>query len=178
MILRCDHDTDGRRARRSILGSKPGAPSFGSQAMTIFGAPPGRGHDPDIRDTTRTFSVCVQGCATRPAPPSPRRRQPSYLYGRGYRPAANKKSATPRILVVDDEELARFTIREILTKAGHEIDEAENGDEAIKRQKAEPFDLIVTDIIMPGKDGVETIAELKRDDPRPTVLAISASRKI
>ena len=79
-----------------------------------------------------------------------------------------------RILVIDDEELARFTIREILTKAGHAIVEAENGDEAIKRQKAEPFDLIVTDIIMPGKDGVETIAELKRDDPWPTVLAISA----
>ncbi|MAF95318.1 MAG: response regulator [Rhodospirillaceae bacterium] len=79
-----------------------------------------------------------------------------------------------RILVVDDEELARFTIREILTGAGHEIDEAENGDEAIKRQKAEPFDLIVTDIIMPGKDVFETITELKQDDPAPIILAISA----
>jgi len=79
-----------------------------------------------------------------------------------------------RILVVDDEELARFTIREILTNAGHEIEEAENGDEAIKRQKAEPFDLIVTDIIMPGKDGIETITELKQDDPAPIILAISA----
>lgn len=85
------------------------------------------------------------------------------------------KSAMARILVVDDdEELARFTIREILTKAGHAIVEAENGNVAIECQKAEPFDLIVTDIIMPGKDGVETIAELKRDDPWPTVLAISA----
>ena len=79
-----------------------------------------------------------------------------------------------RILVVDDEELARFTIREILTKAGHEIEEAENGKQAIERQKAEPFDLIVTDIVMPGKDGVETIAELKRDVPAPIILAISA----
>lgn len=79
-----------------------------------------------------------------------------------------------RILVVDDEELARFTIREILTEAGHEIDEAENGDEAIKRQKDEPFDLIVIDIIMPGKDVFETIAELKQDDPVPIILAISA----
>lgn len=79
-----------------------------------------------------------------------------------------------RILVVVDEELARFTIREILVKAGHEIDEAENGDEAIKRQKAEPFDLIVTDIIMPGKDGIETIAELMHIHPSPIILAISA----
>ena len=79
-----------------------------------------------------------------------------------------------RILVVDDDELARFTIREILTMAGHEITEAENGDEAIKSQKAKPFDLIVTDIIMPGKDGVETITELKQDDPALVILAISA----
>ncbi len=79
-----------------------------------------------------------------------------------------------RILVVDDEELARFTIREILTKAGHEIEEAENGKQAIERQKAEPFDLIVTDIVMPVKDGVEMIAELKQDDPAPIILAISA----
>ena len=80
-----------------------------------------------------------------------------------------------RILVVDDEELARFTIREILTKAGHEIEEAENGKQAIERQKAESFDLIVTDIVMPEKDGVKMIAELKQDDPAPIIiLAISA----
>lgn len=79
-----------------------------------------------------------------------------------------------RILVVDDEELARFTIREILTMAGHTIEEAENGDEAIKCQMAEPFDLIVTDIIMPGKGGIELITELKQADPTPIILAISA----
>ncbi|MFQ5763929.1 MAG: response regulator [Rhodospirillales bacterium] len=79
-----------------------------------------------------------------------------------------------RILVVDDEELARFTIREILTKAGHEIDEAENGNEAIERHKAEPFDMIVTDIVMPDKDGIETIIELRQIYPSPIILAISA----
>ena len=78
-----------------------------------------------------------------------------------------------RILVVDDEELARFTIREMLAKAGHEIVEATNGNEAIELQKAEPFDLVVTDIIMPDKDGVETIAELKQNHPSPSILAIS-----
>ena len=79
-----------------------------------------------------------------------------------------------RILVVDDDELARFTIREILTMAGHEIAEAESGDEAIKQQKEGAFDLIVTDIIMPGKDGVQTITELKQGDPNLVILAISA----
>ena len=59
-----------------------------------------------------------------------------------------------RILVVDDEELARFTIRDILETAGHEIAEAENGNEAISLQNANPFDLIITDLIMPEKEGV------------------------
>ena len=78
-----------------------------------------------------------------------------------------------RILVVDDEELARFTIRDILETAGHEIEEAENGKQAIERQKAEPFDLIVTDIVMPEKEGVETTIELKRDYPDLKIIAIS-----
>jgi len=78
-----------------------------------------------------------------------------------------------RILVVDDEELARFTIREILETAGHEITEAENGNEAIASQNANPFDLIITDIIMPEKEGVETIIELKADYPNLKIIAIS-----
>ena len=78
-----------------------------------------------------------------------------------------------RILVVDDEELARFTIRDILETAGHEVAEAENGKEAIESQTAGPFDLIITDIIMPEKEGVETIIELKRDYPDLKIIAIS-----
>lgn len=56
-----------------------------------------------------------------------------------------------RILVVDDEEPARFTIRDILETAGHEVDEATNGNEAIESQSANPFDLIITDLLMPEK---------------------------
>lgn len=78
-----------------------------------------------------------------------------------------------RILVVDDEELARFTLREILEGAGHEVVEATNGNEALANQKAHPFDLIITDIIMPEKEGVETIIELKRDYPNLKIIAIS-----
>ena len=78
-----------------------------------------------------------------------------------------------RILVVDDEELARFTIRDILETAGHEVAEAANGKEAIESQTAGPFDLIITDIIMPEKEGVETIIELKRDYPDLKIIAIS-----
>ncbi|OHC76187.1 MAG: hypothetical protein A3G18_00740 [Rhodospirillales bacterium RIFCSPLOWO2_12_FULL_58_28] len=78
-----------------------------------------------------------------------------------------------RILVIDDEELARFTLREILENAGHEVSEARNGNEGIAFQKATPFDLVITDIIMPEKEGVETIIELKRDYPGIRIIGIS-----
>lgn len=78
-----------------------------------------------------------------------------------------------RILVIDDEELARFTLREILQAAGHDVSEAKNGNEGIAFQKAQPFDLVVTDIIMPEKEGVETIIELKRDYPDLKIIGIS-----
>ncbi len=78
-----------------------------------------------------------------------------------------------RILVIDDEELARFTMREILEGAGHEVAEARNGNQGLAFQKAQLFDLVVTDIIMPDKEGVETIIELKRDFPDLPIIAIS-----
>jgi len=78
-----------------------------------------------------------------------------------------------RILIVDDEELARFTIREILETAGHEVIEARNGNEGLACQKASPFDLVVTDIIMPEKEGVEMIIEMKRDFQNLKIIGIS-----
>ena len=78
-----------------------------------------------------------------------------------------------RILVVDDEELSRFTIREILESAGHEVSEAGNGNKAIAMQKSTPFDLVITDIIMPEKEGVETIIELKKDYPDLKIIGMS-----
>jgi CheY-like chemotaxis protein len=78
-----------------------------------------------------------------------------------------------RILVIDDEELARFTLREILETAGHEVVEATNGHEGVERQKANPFDMVITDMIMPDKEGLETIAELKGEYPDLKIIAIS-----
>ncbi|OFX12761.1 MAG: hypothetical protein A2516_09800 [Alphaproteobacteria bacterium RIFOXYD12_FULL_60_8] len=78
-----------------------------------------------------------------------------------------------RILVIDDEELARFTVREILESAGHTVEEATNGNEGLALQRRQPFDLVVTDIIMPEKEGIETIIEMKADYPALPVIAIS-----
>ena len=78
-----------------------------------------------------------------------------------------------RLLVIDDEKLARLTLRKILERAGHEAVEASHGSEGIAMYRAQPFDAVITDIIMPDKEGVETIIELKRDFPQVRLIAIS-----
>ena len=78
-----------------------------------------------------------------------------------------------RILVVDNEELARFAIRKILLSAGHDVVEAENGEVATDLCMSEAFDLVVTDILMPEKEGIETIMDLKRHNPDQKIIAIS-----
>lgn len=80
-----------------------------------------------------------------------------------------------RILIIDDEESNRFTLREILEFVGHSVAEAPNGNEGLALQKSTPCDLIITDIIMPEKGGIETIRELRRNDPNLKIIAISGS---
>ncbi|CCQ72428.1 response regulator [Magnetospira sp. QH-2] len=77
------------------------------------------------------------------------------------------------ILVIDDEELARFTIQEILESEGHVVLEAANGEEGLAVFRDNKVDLVITDIIMPRKEGIETISELKADAPNLPVIAIS-----
>jgi YesN/AraC family two-component response regulator len=77
------------------------------------------------------------------------------------------------ILVIDDEDLVRHTLREMLESAGHRVSEAENGNEGLRRFTEAPADLVITDIIMPEKEGVETIQILLRQHPGLKVIAIS-----
>ena len=78
-----------------------------------------------------------------------------------------------RILIVDDEPLVRSMLRQVLERAGYDVTEAGNGEEAIKLYRDRPADVIVIDIIMPDKEGIETIRELRRDDPDVKTIAIS-----
>jgi len=79
----------------------------------------------------------------------------------------------PRILVVDDEPMLRRTVRAILEREGHVVVEAEDGHQAVKRFTQEGFDLVITDIVMPNREGVETIGDLRRLDPALPIIAIS-----
>jgi len=65
------------------------------------------------------------------------------------------------ILIVDDDRSARFLLRDCLEKQGYKVFEAENGNSAIKLHQQHPFDLIISDILMPDKDGLELLMELK-----------------
>ncbi len=80
---------------------------------------------------------------------------------------------SPLILLVDDEEAFRSVIRKILSKAGYDVVEAANGVEAIQRFYEKRADMIITDIIMPEKEGLETIIELKKAHPEVKLIAMS-----
>ncbi|MEQ8194099.1 MAG: response regulator [Rhodospirillales bacterium] len=77
------------------------------------------------------------------------------------------------ILIIDDEEIARYTLREILESENHRVTEAADGVEAGKIFRRESFDLVITDIIMPDKEGLETIREFKQFRPETPIIAIS-----
>lgn len=77
------------------------------------------------------------------------------------------------VLVIDDEEMVRATLRAYLEGAGHQVQEARHGGEALPLAQRRRPDLVVTDIIMPEKEGIETILELRRLDGKLPILAIS-----
>lgn len=70
-----------------------------------------------------------------------------------------------RILIIDDEESALDLLRRILEQEGHEVAAARNGQEGVEIFRRQQFDLVVTDMVMPVKDGLKTILELRRVDP-------------
>jgi CheY-like chemotaxis protein len=78
-----------------------------------------------------------------------------------------------RILVIDDEELIRETIRMKLELSGHVVIEAANGVEGLRALEDGLFDLVVTDIIMPEQEGIETIRKIRHRDPQVAIIAIS-----
>lgn len=78
-----------------------------------------------------------------------------------------------RILVIDDEDQVRSMLRMTLEDAGYEVEEAPDGEIGLGIFRKKPTDLIITDILMPEKEGIETILELRRDFPDTKIIAIS-----
>jgi CheY-like chemotaxis protein len=77
-----------------------------------------------------------------------------------------------RILLIDDNALLRTLLRLQLEAAGHEVLEAADGGEGIRLYRSQPVDLVLCDLFMPGKEGLETIREL-RGSGAGRIIAIS-----
>lgn len=82
-----------------------------------------------------------------------------------------------RILLVDDDTLVRTSLAYALEDAGHTVAQAVNGDDGLAALDREPFDLAVLDILMPEREGIETIREIRQKWPSLPVLAISGGDK-
>ena len=78
-----------------------------------------------------------------------------------------------RILIIDDEPQIRSMLRLMLERVGYEITEAPDGIEGIRRYRENPADLIITDLIMPNKDGIGMIIDLKKEFPKVQIIAMS-----
>lgn len=83
-----------------------------------------------------------------------------------------------KILVIDDEPSILLMIKKMLEKAGHEVDMALNGKEGMQIFENNKADLLVTDIIMPEKEGLETIVEMRKKYPDLKIIAISGGGRI
>jgi len=83
-----------------------------------------------------------------------------------------------RILIIDDDFHVRDMLERLLRRAGYDSQLAENGVEALKIHRENPVDLVITDIIMPEKEGLEIITEFRRDYPSVKLIAISGGGRI
>jgi DNA-binding NtrC family response regulator len=82
------------------------------------------------------------------------------------------------ILVVDDEKNIRDVLDEGLTDAGYKVESASTGESAQELVDSRPFDLMITDVIMPGTDGLELIQYVKKIRPEMKIIAISAGGRL
>lgn len=78
-----------------------------------------------------------------------------------------------KILLVEDEEQLRSMLRFVLEDAGHEVEEAGNGKEAEDSYRCRSAELLITDIIMPGEEGIETIIKFRKSHPNTKIIAMS-----
>lgn len=83
-----------------------------------------------------------------------------------------------KILVIDDNMVVRNTIVQILESEGYEVISAEDGRRGLYAFRSEHPDLVVTDIIMPEKEGIETIRDIRGEVPDAKIIAISGGGRI
>lgn len=83
-----------------------------------------------------------------------------------------------KILLVEDDDLVRDMLAQVLTRASHEVISATDGEAAAEVLKTEHPDIMVTDIIMPKKSGITLISEVKNKHPNMEIIAISGGGRL
>ncbi len=83
-----------------------------------------------------------------------------------------------KILLVDDEDLLREGVREILEMSDHEVIEAGDGVEALEKFAVNEIDLVITDVVMPNMDGVDFVTKLRTMFPDVPILTISGGSRV
>lgn len=86
---------------------------------------------------------------------------------------SNSKIGGLQVMVIDDDPLVRETIRNILKVKDIDVLEAEDGAQGLELFADRPVPLVITDLLMPGKEGIETISELRKIEPDLKIIAIS-----
>lgn len=83
-----------------------------------------------------------------------------------------------KILIIDDDEQIRILLRQVMEWAGYEVVEAADGRAGMLQQRKQRADLVITDLIMPEQEGLETITLLKKEYPLVKIIAISGGGRI
>ncbi len=83
-----------------------------------------------------------------------------------------------RILVIDDDEIMNEMLVQLLSRAGYEVEGAQDGSLGLKLLEMKQFDLIITDIVMPQMEGIETILAIRSKNKKLPIIAISGGGKI
>jgi two-component system chemotaxis response regulator CheY len=83
-----------------------------------------------------------------------------------------------QILVIDDDAAIRFTLEHLLSGVDVQVTCAADGDEGIRLFRSLQPDLVITDLIMPEREGIETIIEMKHERPQAKIIAISGGGRI
>ena len=82
------------------------------------------------------------------------------------------------VLVIDDDEQMRILLRQVMEWNGYAVSDAENGRKGMQKMREQPADLVITDLIMPEQEGLETISTLRKEFPMVKIVAISGGGRI
>lgn len=83
-----------------------------------------------------------------------------------------------KVLVIEDNQQVLYSYKRMLELAGHQVVGAVNGNEGTRLYREDPADVVITDMVMPEKDGMETIMELRKDYPGVKIIAVSGGGAI